>query len=57
MTRSVRTVPRGQASVETMLLTFLIALLLALGPDSPLEQLFDAIASMHAGFTEAISRP
>ena len=47
----------GQAAVEYLVVVALLALALAVGPNSPLEQLFRALGSSYAAFTHAISRP
>jgi hypothetical protein len=48
---------RGQSAVEYLVVVSLLALALAVGPDSPLEQLFRAFAEHYQKFTYSISRP
>jgi hypothetical protein len=48
---------RGQSAVEYLAVVSLLALALAIGPDSPLEQLFRAFADHYQKFTYAMSRP
>ena len=48
---------KGQASMEVVVVTLLLALALVLGPNSPIERLFRAVFVYHAGYTAAISRP
>lgn len=57
MKRIGSTVAVGQASVEFVLVTFLLALLLVLGPDSALERLFRAVGGYHSGYASAIAQP
>ena len=47
----------GQAAVEYLIVVALLSLALAVGPNSPLEQLFRALGSTYAAFTHAVSRP
>jgi hypothetical protein len=48
---------RAQSSVEYLIVVSLLALALAIGPDSALEQLFRAFADHYQKFTYAMSRP
>ena len=48
---------RAQSSVEYLIVLSLLALALAIGPDSALEQLFRAFADHYQKFTYAMSRP
>lgn len=52
-----RSIPSGQSTVEYLIATSLLALALAVGPDSVLERLFDAVHLRFQQFTESISRP
>lgn len=47
----------GQSTAEYLVIVSLVALAVAIGPGSALEQLFGAIAQRYAAFTYAISRP
>ncbi len=47
----------GQSTAEYLVIVSLVALALAIGPNSALEQLFGAIAQRYAALTYAISRP
>jgi Flp pilus assembly pilin Flp len=47
----------GQATVEFLLLGGLVAIALALGSPSVLEQLISALQSAYLGFSNAMSMP
>ena len=47
----------GESAVGYLVAVALLSLALAVGPDSPLEQLFRAVATHYARFTHAISLP
>lgn len=47
----------GQSATEYLVVVALLAIALALGPDSPLELLFRAFAERYQHFTHAMSRP
>jgi hypothetical protein len=49
--------PRGQSSAEYLVAIALLSLALMVGPDSPMELLFRAVAQNYARFTHAMSRP
>jgi hypothetical protein len=57
MNRSRLARQHGQSAVEYLAVVSLLALALAIGPDSPLEQLFRAFADHYQKFTYAMSRP
>ena len=48
---------RGQSALEYLIVVSLLALVLAIGPDSVLEQLFRAFADHYQKFTYSMSRP
>jgi Flp pilus assembly pilin Flp len=48
---------RGQTIVEYLLVVALFALAITVGPHSPLESFFEAIADRYQRFTETISMP
>jgi len=48
---------RGQSAVEYLLVLMLFVLVLTAGPDSPLEQLFEAVGERYQRFTHAMSMP
>ena len=54
---SARCAQRGQSAVEYLVVVSLLALALAVGPDSALESLFRAIGERYQTFTYAMSRP
>jgi hypothetical protein len=47
----------GQSMTEYLILTSLLAIALAIGPDSPLEQLFKAFADRYQRFSQEVSHP
>lgn len=47
----------GQSAVEYLVVVSLLALALAIGPDSALETLFRAVSERYQMFTYAMSRP
>jgi len=47
----------GQSATEYLVVVALLAIALAIGPDSPLELLFRAFAERYQNFTHAMSRP
>lgn len=47
----------GQSAAEYLVVVSLLALALAVGPDSALESLFRAVAERYQMFTYAMSRP
>ncbi len=47
----------GQATTEYLILGMLIAIALAIGEPSPLEELFRAIQTQYGRFTMALSLP
>lgn len=49
--------PAGQAAIEYLIVVALLALALTIGPQSPLEQLFRAVADRYERFSYALSRP
>jgi hypothetical protein len=49
--------PRGQSSTEYLVVVSLLAIALALGPNSPLEQLVRAFGDQYQRFSHAMSRP
>lgn len=49
--------PLGQSAVEYLVVISLVSLALVSGPDSPLEQLFRAMAERWMAFGHAMSRP
>jgi len=48
---------RGQTIVEYLLVVALFALAITVGPHSPLESFFEAMADRYQRFTETISMP
>lgn len=48
---------KGQVMPEYVIAVALLSLVLVIGPNSPLEQLFNAFAGYYGKFTYAISRP
>ncbi|MEZ5654099.1 MAG: hypothetical protein R3E87_26485 [Burkholderiaceae bacterium] len=48
---------RGQASVEALLLTALVAIVLFVGDPSPVERLIEALKSLHQQFSFLIALP
>lgn len=57
MKRGPAGLQRGQSTAEYVVIVTLVALAIAMGPRSALEQLFGAVAQRYASFTYAISRP
>jgi len=55
--RARRRRARGQSSAEYLIVLALLAIALAIGPDSPLELLFRAFGDHYQKFSYAISRP
>ncbi len=47
----------GQAATEYLVLLALVGLALAVGPDSPLEQLVRGLQARHAAYSFALSLP
>ncbi|MFA7667409.1 MAG: hypothetical protein WCY32_14970 [Burkholderiaceae bacterium] len=47
----------GQATTEYLIVLALVGLVLAAGPDSPLELLFEAIGDYYQRFGDQLSRP
>jgi hypothetical protein len=47
----------GQAMPEYIIVLAIFSVVLVLGPNSPLEALFNAFGDYYARFTYAISRP
>lgn len=47
----------GQSMVETIVITMLVAILIAIGPASPLEALVRAIGDAHGRSLDAAARP
>jgi hypothetical protein len=48
---------RGQSIAEYLVLLSLVSMALAVGPNSPLEQLFDALGDRYQRFTAEVSKP
>ena len=48
---------KGQVMAEYVIVVALLSLILVIGPNSPLEQLFNAFTDYYGRFTYAISRP
>lgn len=48
---------RGQTAVEYLIVVALLALAITVGPGSPLESFFAAVAEHYQRFTETISMP
>ena len=48
---------RGQSLVEYLLIVGLTVMVLAVGPSSPVQQVFDALGQRYQSYTEAMSRP
>lgn len=47
----------GQSLAEYLVVLSLVSMALAVGPNSPLEQLFDALGDRYQRFTAEISKP
>lgn len=47
----------GQSLVEYLLIVGLAVMVLAVGPSSPLQRVFDALGQRYQSYTEAMSRP
>lgn len=47
----------GQSLIEYLLIVGLAVLVLAVGPSSPLQRVFDAFGQRYQTYTEAMSRP
>ena len=47
----------GQSLVEYLLIVGLTVMVLAVGPSSPLQLVFDALGQRYQSYTEAMSRP
>lgn len=52
-----RRVQRGQSAVEILIVLALLVLMLAVGPRSPLERLFQAFGDRYERYTHAMSLP
>lgn len=48
---------RGQSITEYLVVASLLVMALAVGPDSALERLFEAIGERYERFTDEASRP
>jgi hypothetical protein len=48
---------RGQSTVEYIIITVLVVIVLVNGNPSPLERFFDAIKEAYARFSYAMSQP
>lgn len=48
---------RGQSLLEYLLVVGLAVIVLAIGPSSPLQRVFDAFGQRYQTYTEAMSRP
>ena len=48
---------RGQSLLEYLLVVGLTVIVLAIGPNSPLQRVFDAFGQRYQSYTEAMSRP
>jgi hypothetical protein len=48
---------RGQSLTEYLIVLALVTMALTSGPQSPLEQLFEAIGDRYQRFTHEMSRP
>ena len=57
MHRTLRPLRAGQSMVETLVITALVAILIAIGPSSPLESLVRAIGDAHGRSLDAAARP
>lgn len=53
----VRRISAGQASIEYIIIFFLVTVLLITGNPSPIEQFFDAVKDQYSKFTYAMSAP
>ena len=47
----------GQSLAEYLIVLSLVSMALAVGPSSPLEQLFDALGDRYQRFTAEVSKP
>jgi hypothetical protein len=47
----------GQSLAEYLVVLSLVSMALAVGPNSPLEQLFDALGDRYQRFTTEVSKP
>ena len=47
----------GQSLAEYLVVLSLVSMALAVGPNSPLEQLFDALGDRYQRFTAEVSKP
>lgn len=47
----------GQSLAEYLIVLSLVSMALAVGPNSPLEQLFDALGDRYQRFTAEVSKP
>ena len=54
---SVRRAQRGQSTVEYLVITLLVVIVLINGNPSPIERFFDAIKEAYAKFSYAMSQP
>jgi hypothetical protein len=52
-----RNIPAGQAMPEYIIVLAILSFVLIIGPNSPLESLFNAFSDYYARFTYASSRP
>ena len=48
---------RGQSLAEYLVVLALVSMALTVGPNSPLEQLFEAVGERYQRFTQEVSRP
>ena len=55
--RRVHALQRGQSLAEYLVITALVVLALVAGPDSALQQLFEAVGERYERFTQEVSRP
>lgn len=54
---SVRRAQRGQSTIEYLVITLLVVIVLINGNPSPIERFFDAIKEAYAKFSYAMSQP
>jgi multisubunit Na+/H+ antiporter MnhB subunit len=53
----MNTKTKGQAIAEYLIVVAIFSMVLLLGPNSPLEALFNAISDYYGRFSYSISRP